>query len=105
MEQRKALIPGHPHGDECYRCPDCPLSRKSQIRNRKFTKCHLRAGSRAWRGRETGIASGSGDLYRAALPRSSSTAAVMAVTPVLKVGSMAGRNWLEWRAGRVLPLV
>src|SRR5262245_13801211 len=34
------------------------------------------------------------------LPTSSSTAAVMAITPVLSVGSGRGANRLEWRDGR-----
>src|SRR6185503_11656887 len=38
------------------------------------------------------------------LPTSSSTAAVIAVTPVLIVGSGTGRYRLEWRAGSGLPV-
>src|SRR5207247_826706 len=39
------------------------------------------------------------------LPASSNTAAVMAVTPVLRVGSGTGANWLECSGGSGLPVL
>src|SRR5437879_13792422 len=50
---------------------------------------------------QSGVANASGNYF---LPASSSTATVIAMTPVLIVGSGSGANWLECSEGRDLPV-